>query len=50
MSLRYLPVLETLVPVPAAWGLMAGVWLALFVPVIGIVVPPLRARFRSREA
>jgi putative peptide zinc metalloprotease protein len=50
MSVRYLPVLETLVPVPAAWGLMAGVWLALFVPVIGIVVPPLRARFRSREA
>jgi hypothetical protein len=50
ISLRYLPILETFVPAPAAWALLASLWFALFVPVMVIVGPPLVGRVRSRGA
>jgi putative peptide zinc metalloprotease protein len=50
MSLRYEQVLATLVPPPAAWALLAALWLTLFTPVFAIVVPALRQRRRVREA
>jgi putative peptide zinc metalloprotease protein len=46
LSVRYVPILERFVPHPAAWALLAGLWIALFVPVVAIVGPPLRARRR----
>jgi len=50
MSLRYVQVLATLVPPPAAWALLGALWLTLFTPVFAIVVPALRQRRRLREA
>jgi putative peptide zinc metalloprotease protein len=48
LSVRYVPVLETFVPPLAAWALLGVVWLALFVPVLVILGPPLLARVRGR--
>jgi putative peptide zinc metalloprotease protein len=48
MSLRYEPQLEALAPAPVVWACMAAVWVALFVPVLVAVVPPLRLRRRDR--
>jgi Zn-dependent protease len=50
MSLRYEQVLAALVPSPAAWALLAALWLTLFTPMFAIVVPALRERRRLREA
>jgi Zn-dependent protease len=44
LTLRYIAPLSTLVPRSVAWGAVAGLWLALFAPVLAIVVPPLRER------
>jgi putative peptide zinc metalloprotease protein len=46
LSLRYVAPLSTLVPRSVAWTVLAGLWLALFAPVLGMIVPPLRERFR----
>ena len=48
MSLRYEPQLEALAPGPVVWACMAAVWVALFVPVLVALLPPLRLRRRSR--
>jgi len=47
LSLRYEHALGALVPGPAAWALIAPIWLALLALPLAIVVPPLRARQRS---
>jgi putative peptide zinc metalloprotease protein len=47
-SLRYEPQLEALAPDPVVWACMSVVWIALFVPVLGAVVVPIRARRRVR--
>jgi FHA domain len=50
MSVRYEPVLATLVSPAAAWALLAALWLTLFTPVVAIVAPALRERRGLREA
>jgi putative peptide zinc metalloprotease protein len=47
MSLRYEPRLAALAPAPVVWAAMAVVWVALFVPVLVALIPPLRLRRRS---
>ncbi|MEN3311927.1 MAG: putative peptide zinc metalloprotease protein [Actinomycetota bacterium] len=50
LSLRYLKPLTAVAPRPVAWTFLAVLWLALFVPVLGMIGPPLRQRLRSRTA
>jgi hypothetical protein len=50
LSLRYLKPLTAVAPRPVAWMFLAVLWLALFVPVLGMIGPPLRQRLRSRTA
>jgi Zn-dependent protease len=50
MSLRYEPRLAELAPEPVVWAALAGVWIALFLPVILALGGPLRERRRNREA
>jgi FHA domain len=47
MSLRYKGVLDALAPSWIVWTVMATVWLALFVPVLVVVVKPLLERARG---
>ena len=46
LSLRYQPVLEAVVPRPAAWTLLAVIWLGLLAPPLVIVLPSLWERLR----
>jgi putative peptide zinc metalloprotease protein len=47
-SLRYEPQLAALAPGPVVWVCMSVVWIALFVPVLGALAVPIRARRRAR--
>jgi putative peptide zinc metalloprotease protein len=47
MSLRYEPALATLVPEPAAWTLLALVWVGLLAPSLSIILPALGERRQS---
>ena len=47
LSLRYVSILDAFVPPQVAWALLGIVWITLFVPVLAIVGPPLRARARA---
>jgi Zn-dependent protease len=47
-SLRYEPQLAALAPGPVVWVFMSVVWITLFVPVLGALVVPIRARRRAR--
>jgi putative peptide zinc metalloprotease protein len=47
-SLRYEPELAALAPGPVVWVFMSVVWIALFVPVLGALMVPIRARRRAR--
>jgi putative peptide zinc metalloprotease protein len=46
MSLRYEPRLAALAPAPVVWACMSVVWIALFLPVLLVVVGPLWSRRR----
>jgi putative peptide zinc metalloprotease protein len=46
MSLRYKAVLDALVAPWIVWTVMATVWVALFIPVLIVLVKPLKERFR----
>jgi putative peptide zinc metalloprotease protein len=46
LSLRYQPALEAVVPRPAAWTLLAAIWVGLLAPPLVIVLPSLRERLR----
>ena len=50
MSLRYEPRLAQLAPEPVVWAGLAGVWIALFLPVILSLAGPMRKRRRAGEA
>jgi len=50
LSLRYLPVLATVLPRPVAWTLLAATWATLLALPLMIVVPPLLERRRSGRA
>jgi FHA domain len=47
MSLRYKAVLDSLAPGWIVWTVMATVWVALFIPVLVVIVKPLLARVRG---
>lgn len=47
MSVRYEPVLATVVPGEVAWALLAAIWASLLVAPFAIVLPPLRERRRA---
>jgi putative peptide zinc metalloprotease protein len=47
MSLRYKAALDALVPGWIVWTVMATIWVALFVPVLVVVVKPLLERARG---
>jgi putative peptide zinc metalloprotease protein len=46
LSLRYQPALEAVVPRPAAWTLLAAIWVGLLAPPLVIVLPSLWERHR----
>lgn len=46
LSVRYEAHLATAVPKPVAWLLLAGLWAALFTPVVVMVAAPVRERLR----
>ena len=46
LSLRYQPALEAVVPRPAAWTLLAAIWMGLLAPPLVIVLPSLWERLR----
>jgi putative peptide zinc metalloprotease protein len=46
MSLRYVSVLETLLPGPVVWALLATLWLGLLAPVLATLAAPVLARIR----
>jgi len=48
MSLRYRGVLQALAPGPIAWTVLVAIWVALFIPVLVVLVGPLVARARAR--
>jgi hypothetical protein len=50
LSLRYEPQLAALAPTPVVWASMAVVWVALFVPVLLAILPPLRVRRRGQAS
>jgi Zn-dependent protease len=50
MSLRYEDRLAQVAPEPVVWAALAGVWIALFLPVILALGGPVRERRRTREA
>jgi putative peptide zinc metalloprotease protein len=50
MSLRYLPAFSQVAPGPVVWTAMGTVWIALCVPVIGMVGMPIFQRLRARTA
>jgi putative peptide zinc metalloprotease protein len=47
MSLRYKAVLDSLAPAWIVWTVMATIWVALFIPVLVVVVKPLLERARG---
>jgi putative peptide zinc metalloprotease protein len=47
MSLRYKKVLDAIAPGWIVWTVMATVWLALFIPVLVVVIKPLVERARG---
>jgi hypothetical protein len=47
LSVRFLPSLATVVPLPMAWVLLAVVWAGLLAPPLLIVLPALRQRRRG---
>jgi hypothetical protein len=47
MSLRYKAVLDALVAPWIVWTVMATVWVGLFVPVLIVLIKPLKERFRG---
>ena len=50
MSLRYEPRMAELAPEAVVWIALAAVWVALFLPVVAVLVGPLRERRRGQEA
>jgi putative peptide zinc metalloprotease protein len=48
MSLRYQPTFARLVPAQAVWVVMGALWVALLLPVLLTVGPPLLERVRAR--
>ena len=48
-SLRYQPIMEAYAPPAVVWALFAALWVALLVPVLIVVSPPLLARLRGGE-
>jgi putative peptide zinc metalloprotease protein len=49
MSLRYKAVLSSIAPGWIVWTVMATVWVALFIPVLVVVVKPLLERVRGEQ-
>jgi hypothetical protein len=49
MSLHYEPRFAALVPAPVAWGAMAVLWVAFFVPVVLALRPVWVTRARARR-
>jgi putative peptide zinc metalloprotease protein len=47
LSVRYEPVLATVVPDAAAWGLLAVIWAGLLAPSLFLILPALRERRRN---
>jgi putative peptide zinc metalloprotease protein len=47
MSLRYKAVLDALAPSWIVWTVMATVWVGLFIPVVIVLVKPLKERLRG---
>jgi putative peptide zinc metalloprotease protein len=47
LSLRYEPALEAVVSRPAAWSLLAAIWVGMLAPPLVIVLPSLRERLRG---
>lgn len=48
MSLRYEPIMVRYAPETVVWIVLGTLWVALFVPVVVVIAPPLRARLRGR--
>jgi putative peptide zinc metalloprotease protein len=48
MSLRYMPAFAHLAPASVVWTVMCTLWVAMFLPVLVAVGPPLRERMRPR--
>ena len=49
MSLRFQPVMVEHASATVVWVVLATLWAALFIPVLVVVGPPLRARLRGGE-
>jgi putative peptide zinc metalloprotease protein len=47
LSLRYEPVMEAVVPRPAAWTVLAAIWVGLLAPPLVVVLPSVRERIRG---
>lgn len=50
LTLRYLPVMQSLAPDAVVWGVLGTLYAALFVPVFLTLGPPLVQRLRGRAA